>query len=75
MTDNQKKYEDWSRPVLWTGNQAKAQKSMFQYRLDEDTEKYFITKLGVYNGFLGLFSKVMYYLSEEDACRTVRKCW
>lgn len=75
MTQNQTKYEDWSRPILWTANQKRAQKSIFQWRLDEDKQMYYTTKLGIYNGFLGLLGKVMYYIPEEDVFRTVRKCW
>lgn len=75
MTENQKKYADWSRPVLWTKNQRRAQKSMFQWRLDEDKQMYYTTRLGIYNGFLGWLGQVMYYIPEEDVFRVVRKHW
>jgi len=75
MTDNQAKYENWSRPLFWTKNKSIAQKTIFQWKLDEDRQMYYTTKLGIYNGFLGLFGKVMYYIPEEDIFRVVRKFW
>lgn len=75
MTENQKKYEAWSKPVLWTNKSARAQKSIFQYRLDDETGRYFTTRLGIYNGFLGLFGKVMYYIPETDNFQIVKKWW
>lgn len=75
MTENELKYQKLSTPVLWTNSRERAMKSLFQWRLDEESGRYFTTRLGIYNGFLGLFGKVMYYLPEEDQFRIVRKCF
>lgn len=75
MTENEIKYKKLSEPVLWTNNKERAQKSIFQWRLDEESGRYFTSRLGIYNGFLGLIGKVMYYLPEEDQFRIVRKCF
>lgn len=75
MTENELKYQKLSVPVLWTNSRERAMKSLFQWRLDEESGRYFTTRLGIYNGFLGLVGKVMYYLPEEDQFRVVRKCF
>jgi hypothetical protein len=75
MTSNQAKYENWSRPLFWTKKRKTADNSIFQWKFDEDKQMYYTSKLGIYNGFIGLFGKVMYYIPEEDVFRTVRKFW
>jgi len=75
MTENEIKYKKMSTPIFWTKNKKRAQKSIFQWRLDEEKECYFLSRLGIYNGFLGLIGKVMYYLPEEDQFKVVRKCF
>jgi len=75
MTKNQQKYENLSKPFWWISNEKYAKRSRINFAHDEATGRYYTTKLGLMNGFLSLFGRVLYYIPDTDSFVVCAKRW